>query len=83
LEKSGKLGEARLTHPPTHHCGRSCVVDCAHIPTNTACALYPYVLQWDTLPVFFHSSNSSGPYNEESVRLMAKFPMVTVEKFQG
>jgi len=38
---------------------------------------------WKTLPIFFHSSNSSGPVNEASLQLMARFPMVTVEKFQG
>jgi hypothetical protein len=38
---------------------------------------------WDTLPVFFHSSNASGPVNAEALKFMAKFPMVTIEKFQG
>ena len=31
---------------------------------------------WDTLPVFFHSSNASGPFTAESVATMATFPMV-------
>ena len=38
---------------------------------------------WDTLPVFVHSSNSSGPVNDAAVALMAKFSLVTVEKFQS
>ena len=38
---------------------------------------------WDTIPCFFHSSNSSGPMSSASLALMAKFPMVTIEKFQG
>ena len=38
---------------------------------------------WDTLPAFFHCANSSGPMSEKSIALMAKFPMVTIEKFQG
>eukprot|EP00035_Acanthoeca_spectabilis_P031905 m.16199 g.16199 ORF g.16199 m.16199 type:complete len:450 (+) comp5025_c0_seq1:106-1455(+) len=39
---------------------------------------------WDTLPVFFHSSNSSGPYTDEAIQMIAsKFAMVTIEKFQG
>ena len=37
---------------------------------------------WDTLPVFFHSSNASGPYTADAAKVMARFPMVTIEKFQ-
>lgn len=35
---------------------------------------------WDTLPVFFHSANSSGPWSEAAVAAIAKFPMATFEK---
>ena len=35
------------------------------------------------MPVFIHTSNASGPINAAALQLMAKFPMVTVEKFQG
>ena len=38
---------------------------------------------WDTLPVFIHSSNASGPISAAGLATMARFPMVTVEKFQG
>ena len=38
---------------------------------------------WDTVPVFYHSCNFSGPYNAQALDIMAKFPMVTVEKGQG
>ena len=38
---------------------------------------------WDTVPVFFHSSNTSGPYSLEALRVIAKYPMVTIEKWQG
>lgn len=38
---------------------------------------------WDTIPVFFHSSNSTGPFTDAAIKFMAKYPMVTVEKFQG
>jgi hypothetical protein len=38
---------------------------------------------WDTLPIFFHGSNASGPVNPGALALMARFPLVTVEKFQG
>ena len=36
---------------------------------------------WDTLPVFFHSANTSGNgMSPESLQVMAKFPMVTIGK---
>jgi hypothetical protein len=38
---------------------------------------------WDTVPVFYHSCNFTGPYTADAVAVMAKFPMVTVEKGQG
>ena len=38
---------------------------------------------WDTLPVFFHSSNSSGPYSADAIRVISKYSMVTIEKWQG
>ena len=38
---------------------------------------------WDTLPVFFHSSNASGLYNPEAIRAISKYPMVTVSQGQG
>ena len=38
---------------------------------------------WDTLPVFFHSSNASGLYNENSLKTIAKYSMVTIEKWQS
>ena len=41
------------------------------------------VFSWDTLPVFFHSSNASGMYTKEALRVIAKYPMVTIEKWQS
>jgi hypothetical protein len=38
---------------------------------------------WDTLPVFFHSSNSTGQYNDDALKVIAKFQMVTIEKCMG
>ena len=38
---------------------------------------------WDTVPVFYHSCNFTGPYTDAGVKIMAKFPMVTIEKGQG
>lgn len=31
---------------------------------------------WDTLPVFFHSCNTSGPWSDAAVHQIARFPMV-------
>jgi len=41
---------------------------------------------WNTLPVAFHSSNVSAPigmYNAESLNILARYSMVTIEKWQG
>ena len=38
---------------------------------------------WDTLPVFFHSSNSSGQYNDDALKVIAKYQMATIEKWMG
>ena len=38
---------------------------------------------WDTLPVFFHSSNSTGQYNDNALKVIAKFQMATIEKWMG
>ena len=38
---------------------------------------------WDTLPVFFHSSNKTGQYNKDALQTIAKFQMATIEKWMG
>ncbi len=38
---------------------------------------------WDTLPVFFHSSNTTGIYNDDALKTIAKFKMATIEKWMG
>ena len=38
---------------------------------------------WSVMPTFIHASNQSGPLNPDAIALMAKYPMATVEKFQG
>lgn len=41
---------------------------------------------WNTLPVSFHSSNETAPngmYSPESLKILAKYPLVTIEKYQG
>lgn len=42
---------------------------------------------WDTIPVSFHSArdatNSLGEFTEADMEVIAKFPLVTIEKWQG
>lgn len=38
---------------------------------------------WETVPVFAHTCNMSGPFNEDALSILAKFPMVTIEKGQS
>ena len=37
---------------------------------------------WDTLPVAFHSSASGGPFSAPQIKELARYSMVTIEKFQ-
>jgi len=45
----------------------------------------PYVaFSWDTVPVFYHSDNTSGPFAPEAARFIAEhFAMATIEKYMG
>ena len=47
----------------------------------TNAALPPF--SWDTLPVFYHSSNQSGDFSRDALGTIAKFSMVTIEKWQA
>jgi hypothetical protein len=38
---------------------------------------------WDTVPVAFHGANKTGPWTEAAVQQLAKYGMVTVEKWDG
>lgn len=42
---------------------------------------------WDTIPAFFHSSEHNGTtgggFSAEALETITKFPMVTIEKWQG
>ena len=38
---------------------------------------------WETVPVFIHMCNGSGPFNESTNNYLASFPIVTIEKGQG
>ena len=38
---------------------------------------------WDTVMPFFHADNTTGPYSDEAIRSIARFPLVTLEKWHG
>ena len=42
----------------------------------------PPPFSWDTIPLFMHAMNQSGPLNDTAAKYMSTFPMATVEKFQ-
>ena len=44
------------------------------------------VWSWATVPIFFHSSEPGGPrggFTDLELDTIARFPMVTIEKWQG
>jgi hypothetical protein len=41
------------------------------------------IFSWARLPVFYHSANCSGLFNASSLATIAKYPLVTFEKYQG
>ena len=43
----------------------------------------PPVFSWDTVPVFMHSGNSTGPLNSNASAFFARFPIVTMGGFEG
>ena len=38
---------------------------------------------WGTLPVAWHSGNSTGQYTDAQIKELARYQMVTLEKFQN
>ena len=38
---------------------------------------------WDTVPVFWHAANQSGPLSDSALDFIARFPLATIEKFQA
>ena len=38
---------------------------------------------WNTVPVYWMACNSSGPFNQEAIEYVGKFPMVCVDQGQG
>ena len=56
-----------------------------HLLLSTASATRPRpaLFSWNTLPVFFHSANASGPWSPAAAEAVAKYPMATNEKNHG
>ena len=55
-------------------------------PSTSASGVPMPRFSWDTLPVIFHSSNSTAPngmYSPEALKVLAKYSVVTIEKYQG
>ena len=50
---------------------------------QSSVAAAPPPFSWETLPVFLHVGNNSGPFNDAAIEVMAKFAMVTLDKWQG
>ena len=47
-------------------------------------ANYPAVkFSWETVPVFFHADNFTGDFNDNALQQLAKYPIVTIEKWMG
>jgi len=86
VASASKVHFAPQPPPPLSGPARMLLVcSCLVLAVVTVAAARPIRPVYDVsrLPVFFHSSNSSGPFNAAAITEMAKFPMVTVEKFQG
>ena len=51
--------------------------------TDPSCGLVMPKFSWDTVPVYIHMCNASGPFSQTAAQHIARFPLVTVEKGQG
>jgi hypothetical protein len=38
---------------------------------------------WDTVQPFFHADNVTGPFSDQAIASIARFPLVTLEKWHG
>ena len=55
---------------------------CVLLLASVAQATLP-PFSWDTIPVFYHSSNQSGDFSHNALKTITKFSMVTIEKWQA
>jgi hypothetical protein len=58
------------------------LAEAALVPHGAGSATGPKLptFSWDTLPVFLHTQNSSGPWSAAAIARIAQFPLVTLEK---
>ena len=58
---------------------------CALLIIAIACSTNAKLPQfsWDAIPVFYHSSNQSGDFSQDALKTIAKYSMVTIEKWQA
>ena len=52
----------------------------AQAPRSRRYQMPPF--SWETLPVSFHSCNSSGSYTDEQIKILAKYGSIGIEKSQ-
>ncbi len=38
---------------------------------------------WERVQPFFHEDNVTGPYSDEAIQALARFPLITLEKWHG
>lgn len=55
------------------------IVLVALVPCVLSAANLPW-FSWDTLPVFVHSENGTGPWSDAALKQLGRFSMVTMEK---
>eukprot|EP01063_Lacrimia_lanifica_P014015 TRINITY_DN2063_c0_g1_i2.p1 TRINITY_DN2063_c0_g1~~TRINITY_DN2063_c0_g1_i2.p1 ORF type:complete len:374 (+),score=174.76 TRINITY_DN2063_c0_g1_i2:60-1181(+) len=60
--------------------GAACADDGRLAPVVIPARPSPY-FSWERLPMAFHGANQTGEYSAEAVALMAKYQMVTIEKW--
>jgi len=54
----------------------------AAVPSPKPIKIMPQ-FSWDTLPVAWHSGNSTGRYTAAQIQELSRYAMVTLEKFQN
>jgi hypothetical protein len=84
---------AAVPPPPPHGAAKQTLTppqgdDASLLTTATACPTCTWPKwSWDTLPAFFHGSEHNGTdrggFSAEALQTILKFPMVTIEKWQG
>ena len=53
------------------------------LAATLARAALPPPFSWDTVPLFFHSTNQSGLWSAAALARLRAFPLITMDKWQG